>query len=119
MSLTITLADERAPSWNKMYAGIHWSKRVEMIQAVWWKLYAALPHSAQMFAVPVDVSIVATYKGRTVDSDNIFSKGYIDAMKGKLIRDDDPRYVRRVTTESRHGKANSVVIELTPVESAA
>ncbi len=113
--LRITIANERAPSWNKTYAGIHWSKRVEMVQIIWWKMHAALPPSARMFDAPVDISIVATYKGRIVDSDNIFSKGYIDALKGKLIRDDDPRYVRRVTTESRHGKANSVVIELSEV----
>lgn len=116
--LTITIPNERAPSWNKMYAGMHWSKRVELAQTIWWKVYAAMPHNAKMFDVPVDVSIVATYKGRIVDSDNVVGKIFIDAIKGKLIRDDDPRYVRRVTTESKHGKHNSVTIQLTPVEDA-
>lgn len=113
--MLITIVNERAPSWNSSYAGQHWSKRVAMVNDIWWKVQEVLPADVEMFAVPVDVCIVATYKGRIVDSDNIVAKIFVDSLKGKLIRDDDPRYVRRVTTESRKGKANSVTIQLTPV----
>jgi hypothetical protein len=78
-------------------------------------MMTALPDKWQLFDCAVDVHVVATFKGAMLDSDNICAKLYIDALKGRLLRDDDAKCVRRVTTESKRGKANSVTLTLTPV----
>lgn len=114
---TLTLHNERAPGWNKTLRA-HWSDRDDLVGQMWLRIYPAMPANYKLFDCPVDVHVAATFKGTPLDSDNICAKLYIDALKGKLLRDDDPRYVRRVTTESKRGKANSVTIQLTPVEAA-
>lgn len=106
---TITIAGERAPGWNKAIR-MHWSKWRELVRITGWRMLPALPANTQLLDYPVDVHVIATYKGMALDSDNICAKLYIDALKGRLLRDDDARYVRRVTTEAHKGKANSVQI---------
>jgi hypothetical protein len=115
MAIIITIPNERAAGWNNTLR-IHWTDRDELVQAIWYRMYNALPDKWQMFEQPVDIHVVGTFKGQMLDSDNICAKLYIDALKTRLLRDDNPRYVRRVTTESRKGKANSVTIQLIPVE---
>ena len=110
----LTIPDERAPGWNKTLR-IHWRERDELVRLIWCKAWLAMGGDAPMFECPVDVHVIATFKGQMLDSDNICAKLYIDALKGRLLYDDDVRYVRRVTTESKRGKHNQVEIVLTEV----
>lgn len=114
--VTLTILGERAPGWNSTLR-VHWAKRDELVRAIWFRL-CVQAREHEIFMCPVDVHVVATFKGTPLDSDNIAAKLYIDALKGPLLLDDNPKYVRRVTTESKKGKANSVTITLTPVDGA-
>lgn len=113
----LTIPNERAPGWNNTLRS-HWAKRAELIEAIWYKVIAGMVSGSvqyAMFDCPVDVHVIATFKGRALDSDNICAKLYVDALKGRLLHDDDAKWVRRVTTESRRGKVNQVEIVLTEV----
>lgn len=115
MKITLTLQGERAPGWNSTLR-VHWSKRHELVTAIWYRVLPGLAGvDYKLFDGPVDVHVVATFKGTPLDSDNICAKLYIDALKGRLLRDDDARWVRRVTTEAKRGKKNHVEITLTEV----
>lgn len=113
--VVIELKGEVAPSWNKGTAHKHWTAYAVIKKAAWWVVRSALTGEEEMFTVPVDIEVVAYYLEDDIDSDNIMAKVYIDALKDKLIKDDDMRYVRRVTTEARAG-APKVVITITPAQ---
>ena len=115
-ALTIVLDGERAPSWNVLYAGQHWSKRKAMRDAAHLVVRAALPPDARLFDAPVDVTVTACYPRQPIDADNVSAKLYLDALKGVILRDDNPRWVRSVTTISKRAKRACVVIQLRPVE---
>lgn len=110
----IVIEGEIAPSWNKSTAHKHWTAYAVVKKRVAWAVRSALNGEEEMFDVPVDIEIVAYYQEDDIDSDNIMAKVYIDSIKGRLIKDDDYRYVRRVTTETRIG-APRVMITITPV----
>ena len=78
--------------------------------------YVIMAMKPKLFSRPVDITITAVQKGRIIDSDNICAKILIDALKGKIIVDDTPAYVRRVTTESKKGKENTVIMEITEIK---
>jgi len=122
--MKIILEGERPWSWNKMYAGVHWSKRkaeAERVhQLMWLELNGYFPETAvkqKMIKGVVDILVVAYFKNRPQDSDNICSKLYIDGLIGSVIEDDTREFVRRVTTQSEIDKENPrVEIEITEVE---
>lgn len=114
--LVIVLEDERCPSWNGMYAGMHHAKRTVLAKSTHLKVLAAMPEDVEMFDRVVDIHIVAQYKGNRADSDNVVAKIYIDGLKNRVIVDDDGRWVRRVTTEACKGSTNRVTIIVTPAE---
>lgn len=114
LPIRIRLDDERAPSWNTFYSGQHWSKRKALKDAARLVVLAALPPDATPYDVPVDIHITACYPRQPLDADNVCSKVYIDALKGRLLHEDNPRWVRSVTTVSQRAKRASVVIELIP-----
>lgn len=114
-AITLTIPDERAPGWNSTMR-MHWARRDALVGEMWLRVRPAMPATYAKFDCVVDVHVAATFKGTPLDSDNVCAKLYIDVLKGKLLHDDNARYLRRVTTESRHGKTNSVTITLTPVE---
>ena len=107
--MKIVLENERPWSWNKMYAGVHWSERkaeadrVHMLIKAWladsW--IAFKPHRGR-----VDITITAYFKNKPQDPDNICSKSYIDGLIGNLIDDDDRTHVRKVTTISEIDREN-------------
>lgn len=118
--MTITLKDEKPKSWNLIYSGRHWSHRAEEAK----RIHELVKRSSNVMATssldghpPVDITITAFFKGRQLDADNIASKFYIDGLKGWLIKDDSPEYVRSVTTRSMVDKDNPrVEIEIREVE---
>ena len=105
--MKIVLENERPWSWNKLYAGVHWTKRAEeadrVHDLVGWTLREM--HTYSMFInTRVDIQVVAYFKNRPLDSDNIVSKMYIDGLKGFVIKDDTREFVRKVTTQSEVDK---------------
>jgi hypothetical protein len=100
--MKITLADERPLSWNRFYAGLHWTQRRDEVERVRAIVVAELSH---MDFVPPDESvaiiITAYFKNRPQDPDNICSKLYIDALIGRVLLDDSHAEITSVTTRSR------------------
>jgi len=94
--MMITLAGERPKSLNQYWAGMHWTKRKKEADRVHQLVLRSVPHDAVMFNSPVFIVIHAYFKNRPFDADNIVAKPYIDALKGRLLREDDKRFVRGV-----------------------
>ena len=115
-STTLTLPNERPQSWNKAYAGQHWTARKAEVERIRLAVRAEIdPETVEVFAGPVDVEITVFFADRPLDADNIPAKLYIDALKGWFIADDDRRFVRSVRTVTALDKASPrVVIRLAP-----
>lgn len=113
----IVLPGERPPSWNDSYAGQHWTKRQAAIERVRMAVRAAIdPDECQPFAVPVCITVTVYFADKPQDADNIPAKLYVDALKGWVLRDDDGRYVRSVTTVTElDARRPRVVIDVEPV----
>jgi hypothetical protein len=100
--LTLTLENEKPISWNKMYSGLHWSKRKDEVDRVHLTVRAALDPDWAIFTEPVAITVTAYFKNRRVqlDCSNIAAKLYEDGLIGWLIKDDGPKYVQSMTTIS-------------------
>jgi Holliday junction resolvase RusA-like endonuclease len=93
-------------SWNKMYAGSHWSKRMAEVMRVGFVIRSQLAGDEQPYTVPVDITITAYFDSKPLDASNIAAKLYEDALKDWLLVDDTPAYVSSMTTASRMDKDN-------------
>ena len=102
--MDIWLAGERPISWNKFYSGMHWTKRKALADATHLVVVAAVRDQipdVEEYKKPVNIRLVAAFKNRPLDADNICAKLYIDGLihAGVLV-DDSPTYVRTVATTS-------------------
>ena len=118
-TLRIVLDGHKAPSWNMLYSGVHWSKRSAMKNDVTMAVRVALPDAVvngegYPYQVPVRIEVHAHYSGRMLDADNIVDKLYIDALKGWVIEDDTPKYVVSAKTVPHKAKTNRVEIVVIP-----
>lgn len=115
-NLTITIPNYKLPSRNKLYASSHWRSRQKLAKEVHELVMAYSPK--KLFKVPVNIRIDAYYKHKhRRDSDNVEAKLLIDGLCGRVIQDDDPRYVHDVTTRSHIGsETNKVVIYVQQAE---
>jgi Holliday junction resolvase RusA-like endonuclease len=102
----LILPGERPMSWNKMYAGSHWSKRMAEVMRVGFVIRSQLAGDEQPYTVPVDIRITAYFDTKPLDASNIAAKLYEDALKDWLLVDDTPAYVASMTTASRIDKDN-------------
>lgn len=102
----------RLPSWQLFYESKHWTVRAKLAKTWHVLTVNALPADYQLYTVPVDIWVTAYYTGRACDADNVCAKLVIDGLKGKVIRDDDPRYVVNVTTRSVHYRQDLVVVDI-------
>lgn len=81
---------------NRLYAGVHWSKRKCQAEQIHGLVRATLvkkriPRKA--FTKPVNVRI--SYNSRLdIDNHGYLSKLIIDGLKGYLLEDDRRRYIR-------------------------
>ncbi len=100
--ITLILDDEQPISWNKMYAGLHWSNRRDEAARVHMVVRAAINPDWPMFDKPVAITVRGYFKNKRVqlDASNIPAKIYEDGLIGWLIKDDKPQYVRSMTTVS-------------------
>lgn len=113
--MKIILKDERSMSVNKVYSGMHWTKRKEEADRVHTLVFYAIPYKDRViYQNRVDIFITCFFKNKPFDSDNIFGKIYVDGLKGVLIKDDHRNFVRWVGTRSEIDKENPrVEIEIT------
>ncbi len=113
----IVIPQHRGPSWNDFYSGGHWSKRKAAKDEAQQLVRAYLDPNVDMFNVPVDIFVTVYFSSRPQDSDNICDKLFIDALKGRIIPEDDKRFVRWAATQAAEDKSNPrVEIEVIPVE---
>lgn len=117
--IVLRLEGERAQSWNKYYAGAHWTKRrreAERVHALVMSAVAdyaaAYWHSVVTgFTEPVEVSVIARYKSKPVDVDNVMVKLYIDGLRAaRIIIDDDPLHITALHVCSEKYHRDEVVI---------
>lgn len=115
MNLTITVPNYKMPSRNKLYAGGHWSRRSKLAREVHKLVRSYAP--SQMFTDRVDILVKAYYADNyRRDSSNVDIKIIEDGLKGKVIQDDDTRYVRRVSSEAITGAdTNKLEIVITKI----
>ena len=120
--MKIILEGERPWSWNKMYAGVHWSERKEeadrVHQLVFYEYLKLRDDQDQLPEMldRVDIHITAYFKNRPLDPDNVVSKFYIDGLIGNIIEDDTRKFVRKVSVQSEVDKENPrVEIEINEI----
>ena len=99
-------------STNKIYAGIHWTRRNKHKEAVRGLGYLV---KGKITEFPVKLKFTFKLKGRVLDCSNLsyMGKMYEDMfVKSGLIPDDTPKYISEVTYVSTKGD-NEVDIEFT------
>lgn len=107
----------RSASLNIIYSAEHWSVRQKLAadvhEQVAWQL--RLDNVERVpFAPRVDVHVDAYFCGKLLDSDNIATKLLIDgARQYGILTNDDPRYVRRVSSESHASETGREWIVIT------
>lgn len=107
---TITIPKHYPQSWNKAWAGQHWTKRKKYADTV----HMLVRANVSPDAVPktpltrCKVLIRAYYPNLRVrhDAGNVCNKPYIDALIGLFYEDDSPDIVYSVTTESYLDREN-------------
>ena len=104
----LVLQDEQPMSWNKIYAGKHWTHRQQEADRVHQLVRSAIDPDKPMFDCIVDIEMYVYFKNRRVqqDASNIAAKFYEDGLIGWIIEDDSPQYVRSVKTVSLLDRAN-------------
>jgi Holliday junction resolvase RusA-like endonuclease len=102
--MKIVIPNERPPSWNDYYSGMHWANRVKAVNDIQWAVAAAVPEGTELCTKPVSITVTVYFDKRPLDSDNIPAKLYIDGLKGLVLMDDNLSCVRSVTTISRIDK---------------
>ncbi len=104
--MKIVLLKERPMSWNKLYAGIHWSKRVEEVQRVHFLVKCSTLKVKNRFKNKVNIIVTAYFDHSPFDSDNIPAKLYVDGLRERVLENDNHTYVHKVTTLSEIDTSN-------------
>jgi len=113
--MTITIPNYKLPSRNQLYSIGHWTKRKKLADEVHEMIAAYTPN--KIINGLVDIGIEAHYKHkRRRDSDNVEAKLVIDALKGRVLVDDNTRYIRSVTTTAIIGTEDKVIIKIYAVQ---
>lgn len=102
-------------SMNAYYAGKHWTQRKE--DAEFWHLLTrsaiARNGAAGLRTIPVEI-IFYWDDGLDVDNHAVMGKMILDALKGVVIPDDSPKYVKAVTHRMWDG--GKIQVEVRPWE---
>jgi len=104
------------PSWNKIYAGVHWTKRKKLAdywhEIVKWELITnrigKKEYEKNLKNIPLHIVITCYFANKTkmLDADNICAKLAIDGLVGTLLPDDNYRIINRVTTRTELDRTN-------------
>lgn len=98
---------------NAYYAGKHWSARQKDAEELHALAHFAMKRShirRQMAAGPVCVRFLWD-DGLDIDNHAVMGKAFIDAMKGYILPDDNPRWVREVSHRFWDGGCIRVEVE--------
>lgn len=101
---------------NAIYAGKHWSQRDADKQAwrlITWNAMNAARIGRNPFEGPVDITM-SWNDGLDIDNHAYMGKMIVDAMRGRLLRDDSRRYVRSVT--HRFHAEDYILVEVKEVQ---
>ena len=112
MTIEIPLKVDGRLGLNKQYSGKHWSKRSAEADEVHFLTRLAISrlNVTKCFTSPVQITF--KYNSR-LDCDNhgYLNKLIVDGLKGKIITDDDKRYVRRIITEFQ-SESQYIIVEV-------
>jgi uncharacterized protein YjbK len=106
----------RSPSWNKIYTvNSYWTRKaiVDGIHALVVQALLTQKIPKQIYEKRVTIRVIAYFKHRPIDSDNIPAKIYLDPLKSWLLKNDDITCVGAVTTESIIDKTHPERVEIT------
>ena len=105
----------RSISLNDIYGADSWAVRAKLVsqvhEQVTWQL--KIDNVPRVFFAPrVDIHVDAYFRDHWLDSSNIPLKIFEDGLKGWVIENDDPRFVRKVSAQSHLSETGreSVVI---------
>lgn len=99
------------PSWNKVYSSRHWRQNQELVDETKEELYYYLRNKFPKQTKKVDIKI-DQFKKKPYDSDNVWAKVIIDALKELgVFKDDTPEYIGWVSTRCQKGKEDRTDIE--------
>jgi len=112
IKFTIPLKVNAEYGLNKVYAGVHWSKRKKQAEEIHELVYYSMKEQKipkKLYKKPVSITI---YWDTRLDLDNTayMRKMIIDGLKGYLIKDDDRRYVKELI--DRFNNENKIKIEV-------
>ena len=111
--LTLHLPGEVAPSWNRFFAGEHWTERRALAADAKIVVRDAVPLDLPPITVPVFLRYDATFTTHVLDPDNIMAKPYTDGLVAAGVLDgDDWRRVRGVAVYSHKGKEPGIIITI-------
>ncbi len=99
---------------NAYYAGKHWTLRCKDAEALHTMTLLALKRNRierDLLHGPVELRFLYD-DGLDVDNHAVIGKAILDALKGYLLPDDSPKYVRRITHEMWDG--GEIRVEVRP-----
>lgn len=101
---------------NKVYAGVHWSKRNKQAEEIHDLVYYSMMQQnipPVLFKKPVVICI--SYNSN-LDCDNhgYLTKMLVDGMKGYLLKDDSKKYVKEI--RQKFWGDDGILIEIWEVE---
>ena len=107
---------------NAYYSGKHWTYRSQDSRywhALVWEQMAKARIPKRVLEVPVEIWF-RWNDGLDIDNHAAMGKMIVDGMKGYLLKDDKPRYLKGVhhvfQTEVRDKKRNAIIVEVRQYE---
>ena len=109
-SFTIYPDKKLSFSTNKFYSGMHWTKRKKIADQWHNMVQLNTSNRSGMFLNPVHITMMFNNR---FDIDNCagMAKVIIDGMKGTVIKDDDKRFVRKLTLSVWDEDGIRVIVE--------
>ena len=107
-------------STNKIFAGVHYRKRAKIKNDyLWW--FKSLKIDTGALTLDINNGVYFRYtfifgkSKRCFDCDNCSFMGKLITdciVKNGIIKDDSPKYIRKVSYESKKGKDSRVLLEV-------
>ena len=114
MKFTIKHKITAKDSTNKIYSGMHWAKRKEIVD--YWHLLTTQAMRKQLpkYISDKPVMIRISYNSRLdIDNHGWVSKMIIDSIKGYLIVDDTRKHVQCLIQDFHKEKGDIIKVEVT------
>lgn len=109
----------RSPSWNTIYSSTSYHKTKKLVDRIHGEVADTMlemgfriQQKKNYFKNKVNIDLIAYFKNRPLDSDNIPAKLYIDGLKDYLLSNDAFAQVGKVSVESKIGAKERVEITI-------